>query len=312
VRILFTGTSSFTGVWFIHELAQRGHDVVAILRRPRDAYDGVRLRRVMLAEEHSDARFGIEFGDEDFLSLLEYDGPFDILCHHAAEVGDYRSPDFDVVGAVAANARNLPRIVQTLKRQGARALVLTGSVFEAGEGIGEPPLRAFSGYALSKGLTSAVAAHYTERHRLTLGKLVIPNPFGPFEEPRFTAYLIRTWKEGNCAAVATPKYVRDNIHVSLLARAYAGFVERLTPEAGAVRLGPSGYAESQGAFARRFADAMAPRLGIECRLEFAEQTEFLEPRVRINNDPADQLAPDWDETEAWDEIGRFYLEYAEG
>ena len=91
-------------------------------------------------------------------------------------------------------------------------------------GAGSKPLRAFNAYGLSKGLTAAAAESYADRERFTFEKFVIPNPFGPYEEPRFTSYLMKTWLAGETARVQTPRYVRDNIHVSLLAKAYAAFV----------------------------------------------------------------------------------------
>ena len=42
------------------------------------------------------------------------------------------------------------------------------------------------------------------------------------------------------------------------------------------------------------------------RLEFQEQTEFLEPRIRINTDPPDLCAVEWSEEEAWDQIAAYY------
>jgi hypothetical protein len=46
---------------------------------------------------------------------------------------------------------------------------------------------------------------------------------------------------GETARVQTPRYVRDNIHVSLLAKAFAAFVGA-SPAPGTVRrLNPSGY-----------------------------------------------------------------------
>jgi UDP-glucose 4-epimerase len=74
-------------------------------------------------------------------------------------------------------------------------------------------------YGLSKGLTAAAAASYADREGFTFEKFVIPNPLGPYEELRFTAYLMKTWLAGETARVQTPRYVRDNIHVSLLAKA---------------------------------------------------------------------------------------------
>jgi hypothetical protein len=41
-------------------------------------------------------------------------------------------------------------------------------------------------------------------------------------------------------------------------------------------------------------------------VELARQTEFAEPRIRINTDPLDAEALRWDETAAWDELARYY------
>ena len=50
MKVLFTGGSSFTGMWFIRELAAAGHQVAAAFRRPAGEYaDPVRRRRVALA-----------------------------------------------------------------------------------------------------------------------------------------------------------------------------------------------------------------------------------------------------------------------
>jgi len=44
LRILITGASSFTGMWFARGLAVAGHDVTATFRRRE--YDGLRAERV--------------------------------------------------------------------------------------------------------------------------------------------------------------------------------------------------------------------------------------------------------------------------
>ena len=104
--------------------------------------------------------------------------------------------------------------------------------------------------------------------------------------------------------VRTPAYVRDNIHVSLLARAYGNFAARLAD--GVSRYRPSGYVESQGAFARRVANEMQMQLGLRCELEIKTQTEFLEPCVRINTDRLDANMLKWNEASAWNEIANYY------
>lgn len=303
MRILFTGASSFTGYWFIRELAAAGHEVVAACRGD-DRYEGLRAERVRMVRELCETRFGCAFGNDEFLALAKT--RFDVLCHHGAEVGDYRSPDFDPYRAAAANLHRLPQVLRALREHGCGRMVLTSSVFEQNEGAGSAPLRAFSPYGLSKGLTAAAAAFYAEREGFTFEKFVIPNPFGPYEEPRFTAYLMKTWLAGETARVQTPRYVRDNIHASLLAKAYVDFVGTCPPPRSVRRLNPSGYPESQKAFAERVSAEVEARLGMPCRVESAEQTTFPEPAVRIGTDLLDSAAMGWSESRAWDEFVAHY------
>jgi UDP-glucose 4-epimerase len=306
MKILFTGGSSFTGLWFIRELTAAGHMVTALFRKRADDYsDDVRRQRVMLASRICRAVHGCSFGDASFLALVG-EGEWDLLCHHAAAVTNYKSPDFDAIGAVQNNTHNLTAVLQSLKDAGCGKIVLTGSVFEGGEGAGSQGLPDFSPYGLSKALTAQVFRYYCAQAGLSLGKFVIPNPFGPYEEPRFTAYLMKTWLAGGTASCSSPAYVRDNIHVSLLAKAYARFAHSLAATPGFTKINPSGYAESQGAFTVRLAQEMRPRFNLPCPVELKKQTDFPEPRVRINTDIPDAEALGWSESAAWDGLAAYY------
>lgn len=304
MRILFTGASCFTGYWMARELAHAGHDVISPLRGPATG-DGLRGRRLALLPAQCRVVEQVPFGSDAFRALAT-EG-CEALCHHAAEVANYKSPDFDALQATAQNTWRLRETLTALRAGGTKLVVLTGTYFEADEGQGEEPRRAFSPYGLSKALTWQVFRHYCAEAGMRLAKFVLPNPFGPLEEPRFTSFLMAKWAARQPAEVRTPDYQRDNLHVDLLAKVYAGFVERvavsseLTP-----RLNPSGYAESQGAFAERVAREVRARLGWPCDLLLRPQTDWSEPRVRINTDPAKPLAPDWDEAKAWDAFVEFH------
>lgn len=307
MKILFTGASSFTGYWFVRELAAAGHEVTAVLRkRPEDYPDEVRRSRAEGLLDVCTPVYGASFGDDAFVSLLR-EGGFNVLCHHGADVTNYKSPDFDAVGAAANNAKNLPAVIEALRSGGSRRIVLTGSAFEGGEGAGSQGLPDFSPYGFSKRLTSETFRYYANRDGLSLGKFVIPNPFGPFEEPRYTAYLMKNWLEGKTPSCSNPAYVRDNIHVSLLAKAYVAFVANLPDLPNYAQLNPMGYAESQGAFTLRLAQEMRPRLNLPCEVELKKQTAFPEPRVRINTDVVDADILGWDESAAWDAMAEYYL-----
>ena len=308
MRILFTGASSFTGFWFVRELAAADHEVVMIFPRVLDEYEGLRRSRVDRLVELGRPVFNCRFGDAGFMEFIEREPRWDLLCHHAAEVSNYKSPDFDVASALRDNTLNVREVLAALNARDCRKVLLTGSVFEHGEGAGSDGLRAFSPYGLSKAFTSQVFAYHAQIQGLRLGKFVIPNPFGPYEEPRFLNYLIQSWLEGETPAVDTPEYVRDNIHVSLLAKAYVEFASTLSDSPGFQKQNPSGYVESQGTFAQRVAEQMRARLGLPCDVKLQRQTDFADPRVRINTDPLDAAQLAWNETRAWDELAEYYRE----
>ncbi|WP_059359689.1 NAD-dependent epimerase/dehydratase family protein [Parachlamydia acanthamoebae] len=304
MRILFTGASSFSGMWMVKQLADQGHQVTAIFKRSHTDYSGTRGQRVQAILPFVQAIFNCSFGSQRFLELTANKGPWDLFCHHAADVQNYKSPEFDVGIAVANNVSHLKQVLEALLMQQCKKVVLTGTVFEQNEGDGTYPLKAFSPYGLSKGLTSEIFRFYTEKLDMKLGKFVIPNPFGPYEEPRFTAYLVQKWFKKEVAAVSHPSYVRDNIHVALLAKAYVHFIENLKDEPGFEKLNPSGYVESQGSFTKRFSSELRPRLDLSCEFELHTQTDYSEPKERYNTDPLRYL--EWDEQKAWDELAVFY------
>ena len=47
---------------------------------------------------------------------------------------------------------------------------------------------------------------------------------------------------------------------------------------------------------------MKERLSLPCEFVLKPQTEFAEPRVRINTDVPDATALGWSENAAWDEL----------
>jgi UDP-glucose 4-epimerase len=302
MRILFTGASSFTGFWFAKTLAERGHEVHATFQASAASYELGRRRRIDALPASVVRHWETPTQSARLLEVVESQSGWDLLCLHAAYVTNYRSPDFDVVQALKNNTEGLSALLEKLATRGLGRAVATGSVFEADEGAGEEPRRAFSPYGLSKTVTWKVQQYRAQIAGVSLGKFLIPNPFGPFEEPRFTAYLMKTWYAGKSAEVRTPDYIRDNIHVSRLAAHYADFAEKGT----AVKCAPMGYVESQGAFTLRFAAEMRKRLGLACDVTLGKQTDFSEPLMRVNTQSLPLPEGEWSETAAWDELARWY------
>lgn len=305
MKILLTGASSFTGYWFVKELANKGHQVTAIFRKPFEEYREIRRKRIDNLLPYCETVFNCEFGSQKFLEVIDNVPSWDRFCHHAADVTNYKSPQFNISQALANNTHNLPTVLEKLQSKQCQRIILTGSVFEQNEGFGEDSSRAFSPYGLSKGFTAQVFEYYSEIMKFPLGKFVIPNPFGPYEEPRFTTYLIQNWMQNKKAVVNTPDYIRDNVHVSLLAAEYCEFVVEHKYEMYD-KFGSMGYCESQGEFTKRFSDEMKKRLNLPCEYELKEQTTFTEPLERTNMGKFSTAFFNWDEKKAWDDLAEYY------
>ena len=295
MRILLTGASSFTGMWFAEGLAAGGHSVVAVARAPAyaDALRQARMDRVAaVAQVVTDA----PFGTPAFFAAMRDHGPFDVLGLHGAEVGDYKSPSYDLGAAVAANTLNAYAVFAAAKAQGAARVVLTGTVFEPGEGKGTQPLVSFSPYGTSKAKTAEVMRPAVEGAGLAYAKFVIPNPFGPWEERRFQRLVMTRWSKGEGVHIDQALYVRDNVPVDLMALAYRATLEG----AFGGYCAPSWYAEPVGAFFERMAREVRGRTGWACPLTLADAQVFVEPEARTNRTALDVAALGWSEAGFWD------------
>ncbi len=310
MKILFTGASSFTGYWFVKHLCDAGHDVTCIFtKKSVFEYDGIRRLRIDALMDKVNPAFDTQFGSEGFISIIQ-NSAFDVLCHHAAEVRNYKDPNFDVVSALKANTLNISHVFEALKTNNCGHVLITGSVFEGGEGMGTDGLDHFSPYGLSKALTSEMFHYYAKRYNIPIGKFIVPNPFGPLEEKRFTHYLITQWMDGKTPNVSTPLYLRDNIHISLLADYYVYFLQKLVAgDAVALKISPSGYAGSQADFVDILSRQMSSRLLKPCNFNIQVQTDFNEPLKRVNFDKISTVEDAFDESKAWDDLKGYYVDH---
>lgn len=304
MKILLTGASSFTGFWFAKTLADSGHRVTACYRREAESlYTGTRRRRVSELGKHCEQLFLFTFGEKKFLDLCA-ERSFDVFCHHGAQVSDYKSQSFDARAAFLANTLGAEEALERLKSGGCNKVLLSCSVFEGGRGAGDENTDHVSPYGLSKSLTADFFRFQTRRRDIGLCEFVIANPFGPMEEPKFTAYLFRCWLSGQVPTVRTPIYVRDNIPVTLLANHYRTCIEAdQLPDL----VEPSGYVGTQLDFALRVSRAASLTLGQDCPIQSANQTAFPEPITRINRGPS-LLTSSWPEEKFWNDFVLFHRE----
>ncbi len=313
MRVLVTGASSFSGLWLVRALVAAGAGVTAVARGHPREYDPLRRLRIERVARLATTRFGAAFGSAAFLELIEAAGPFDVLCLHHAEVGDFRRPGYDALAAARANTTGLEPVLERLRRRGLVRVVLTGSVFEADEGDGDRPLEAIGAYGLAKTLTAHVVRQTTAASGVEFLKVTLPSPFGAFQAGGLADHLLRAWQAGEVPTLRQPERVRDFVPIDLLAAHHADLaLGRIRPVA-AGRANPSGHVLSCAAFAERLAGEMRPRLGTACRFAVTSQaTADGEPASRFNTEPLPALFDRVAQARSWDRLALHYRARARG
>lgn len=286
MRVLLTGASSFTGAWIAKALAAAGAEVTAVCRGRPEHYAPARRARIEAVAEVAAVVFDRPFGSAGFLQLVQHALPFDVLCLHHAEVGDFRRPDFEPIDAARSDTLGLDAVLGCLARRGLQRLVHTGTVFEAGEGDGDRPLAAIGRYGLAKTLTSTIIRHAAAEQGLPAIKVTIPSPFGTGQGGGFVDHLLRRWCAGASPVLEHPDRVRDFVPVELLAEHYARLAMGVGAAPASGRSNPSGHVESVADFAERLARGLRPRLGLSCAVEAMRPPKpSSEPQRRFNTEP---------------------------
>lgn len=309
MKILITGPTSFSGAFFIEELSKAGHDVFCTLTKSVDDYTGIRALRLQKAKSHAHVFEDVSFGDARFCEIVQQES-FDIFCHHGAWTENYNSMDYDFGSAYENNTKQIPLVCEFLAKNGCKAIVISASIFEGGINGSKP----FSPHGLIKQITSQTTEFYAHVAGLHFSRFVIPNPFGALDNPKLIDYLCREWYANKTPEIRTPLYVRDNIHVQLMAKGFVYWLEHMPLEQKSSVFSPAGMISTMGDFVQKVASEMRPRLGLDCNVLLGTQSDFSQPMVLVNDSPLDHMFEDWQESEAWDALAQHqkYLQAQRG
>jgi nucleoside-diphosphate-sugar epimerase len=211
MRIVVTGASGFIGSFLAPALAEDGHDVLALARRP----------------ESVAARDGVTPVECDLTRPLDLDlGGVDAIVHLAQ--ANVRLPE----GArelFAVNTYGTHELLDWGRRHGVARFVFasSGSVYGLGEGIvdEDTPRRANDLYAVTKRAAEQLVESYAAEYAST--SILRPfAPYGPGQKGRLIPGLIRRVRAGEPVTLTdggrprmTPMFVDDTV------RAFAAALE---------------------------------------------------------------------------------------
>lgn len=274
--------------------------VTGTLSQNRPAYSGGRASRIASISPNVRLVQSTGIESDRFASLIDGE-QFDVIGIHHATVGDYKSGDFDIVEAVRRATARARESAKALAANGTSNAIITRSVFEGRLG-NRSENRPVSPYAIAKTATSEIWSDALRTEGIAVKDFVITNPFGPFEEPRFVNYLVRTWKAGEVPMLQAPQYIRDNVPISLLAQSYATYA---LSDLGTQSFCPSYKPMSNLEFAKLIARKFSKVLGSEPLVHSASDPQQVEPLFLGGIDAVD-FDSEHAEQRFWNDYANFY------
>lgn len=292
--ICLTGASSFSGSWFCKNLLDQGYSVVALVNSTESE---LITRRLANFENHKDV---LICNTNAFIGM---EIKYELLALHGTATFDYRSSNFDIDKAVNETVSTSHKI---LKRNKPKYIVHTGTFSEKNESVSDGDKKSFNRYSESKSIIWDQHRELAKDYNIQIYKYVMPNPFGPLENPKFTHYLINCWRDGKLPQIKYPGYIRDNVPIDLLSEHYVKFIDNIfrNDYENEFRIYPSLYIESVLSFAQRYAHEIGKRLNLTLQVDHQKNHIFEEPRLRVNSDLCTKIVENWSEENSWDIIAK--------
>jgi nucleoside-diphosphate-sugar epimerase len=215
-KILLTGLTSFSGCHIAKELLNNGYSVFAPLLKKANEYSGLKEERLKLSLG-AQTIAPCDIQSLDFINILSDIKP-QIFINHGGFIENYRSIDFDYLKHLETNLKHIKILVQTLKENGCKVFIHSGSAFEPGE---EYSQFGISPYGVAKKMVWDMTVFWCVHFQLPIVKVVIPNPYGFLEnDDRLLPIFAKKIKAGESVQLSGAEQIRNNIRAEHLAKYY--------------------------------------------------------------------------------------------
>lgn len=228
LRVAISGASSFTGLWIAKELRAQGAHVDALVPRSLNSYSGLRALRLRLLAEagvqlHGEIR--AETGAMEAWIALHRPR---VWIHHHHFMENFRSLQFDSEKARQVALVPLESMTKILRETGVQKIVYSSTYFEPGEGGCGPQVLP---YAVTKHETWKRLQELCGENSLSLSRVVIPNPIGPFEnEDRLIPIILNRARTEQELEIKQPFSTADNLPIWTLAQTYTRAISEAPKE----------------------------------------------------------------------------------
>lgn len=277
MKILFLGSSSFTGFHFVNNLSKKKNNkIVCLFTKKKNDYQSIRYRRISALSKKKNIKliYKIKFGDSKFIKLVKK--KFDVICLHHAETKNYNDDKkFKFKKSINKNIQNINKVFQNLDKK--TLIVISNTIFQK---IQSKKYSAVNNYGKSKSITYEKLKKACTKFNLRFKSIYITNPWGIYEEKKLNYYLIKSWINGEEAIVKFPNYIRDNIFIEKLSKQY---IKLLNSKSKKIDYFPSGYCSTNEEFIKALKKKFEKFFKTNAYVKFIYNLKHEQPIIRINS-----------------------------
>lgn len=277
MKILFLGSSSFTGLHFVNKLSKKNSNkIFCTFTKKKSDYKSIRKKRIKILEKKSNIKliYNTSFGDKKFISLIKKN-KFNIICLHHAETSNYNDDKkFKFKKSIKKNTHNINKVFENISVKS--LIIISNTIFQE---IKSKKYFSVNNYGKSKSITYEILKNACKNYNFKYKSIFITNPWGPYEDEKLNYYLITSWVQNKKTFISHPNYVRDNIYIDKLSNAYHAIINSKSKK---IEYFPSGYCSTNKKYINSLKIKFEKFFNKKANVVFAKKANYIQPLVRIN------------------------------
>ncbi len=182
MKIIFSGSSSFTGYHFLRELEKKKIECHAIFTKKKNFYRLEHQKKILsLKFSYINPHFDIKFGSKKFINIIK-DKQINILCFHHFVVGNLNTK-YNLNQNLNTLLKNIDKVIYNLSLNKSPLLIYTSSIYQKISLLnGYKSDQSRIKYGFAKTITSNIIRYLCAKYKVKFIDFELQNPIGCFEK----------------------------------------------------------------------------------------------------------------------------------
>lgn len=182
MKVLFTGSSSFTGYHFLKELNKNKIECHAIFTKKKNFYRLDNQKKILNFEfTHINPYVDIKFGSKKFINIIK-EKKINTLCFHHFLVGNLNTK-YNLNQNLTTLLKNINEVIYNLSLNKTPSVIYTSSIYQKISLLnGYKSDQSRINYGFAKIIVSNIISYLCKKYKIKFIDFELQNPIGCFEK----------------------------------------------------------------------------------------------------------------------------------